>query len=117
MSAVSDGTFIADLLSLFNRKVTIEPRTSQSISGAPVYGAGVVYSARIMMKDVGVRTAQGTTIVGRGKVYLPLAATALSVMDRITLPSDIPGNVYPPILSVSVTDDEIGGCYTTIVIG
>ena len=108
--------FIDALIDLFDRTVTIEPYASQTIAGKPSYGTAVSYVARIMMKDVGVRTLEGTVVVGRGKVYLP-AVVAVSTRDRITIPSDFVGDVNPPILSVSTVDDEFGGSYTVLVIG
>ena len=108
--------FIDALYDLFERTVTLEPYASSTIAGKPSYGAPVTYKARIMMKDVGVRTLEGTVVVGRGKVYLPQVVAA-TVRDRLTIPVDIPGGTNPPILSVSVTDDEYGGSYTTLVIG
>lgn len=113
---MGDASFIQDLYSLFERTITIEPFSSQTIAGKPSYGAAVTYAARIIMKDVGVRTMEGTIIVGRGTVYLPGVYT-VTVRDRLTMPGGIPGPVQPPILSVSVTDDEFSGSYTTLVIG
>ena len=108
--------FLDALYDLFDRTVTLESYASSTIAGKPSYSAPVSYKARIMMKDVGVRTLEGTIVVGRGKVYLPQVVAA-SVRDRLTIPVDIPGGSTPPILSVSVTDDEFGGSFTTLVIG
>ena len=108
--------FIGALYDLFERTVTLESYASSTIAGKPSYSAGVTYPARIMMKDVGVRLTNGTVVVGRGKIYLPQVVAA-TVRDRITVPVDLPGDVNPPILSVSTVDDEFGGCYTVLVIG
>jgi len=108
--------FIDALYDLFDRTVTLEAYASQTIAGKPSYSAAVSYKARIMMKDVGVRLANGTVVVGRGKIYLSEVVSA-SVRDRLTVPVDLPGDVNPPILSVSTVDDETGGCYTVLVIG
>jgi hypothetical protein len=110
------SNFINDLLDLFDRTVTIAPYASQTIAGKPSYGTAVSYKARIMMKDVGVRTLEGTMVIGRGKIYLPQVVAA-TVRDRLTVPVDLPGDANPPILSVSTVDDEFGGSYTVLVIG
>jgi hypothetical protein len=109
-------SFMGDLADMFPRTVSIEPYVSRTIAGLPSYGPAVSYPARIQMKDVGVRTLKGTVIIGRGTVYLPQIVT-VTVLDRLTVPSGIPGPVQPPILSVSVNDDEDGGVYTSLVIG
>jgi hypothetical protein len=111
------NSFIADLYDLFERTVTIEPFVSQTAAGLPSFGAPVSYPARILMKAVGVRTIEGTIIVGRGTIYLPVADVVITTRDRITLPSDMPSPRTPPILSVSEVDDEFGGCYTVLIIG
>lgn len=108
--------FIDALYDLFDRSVTIETVASQTIAGKPTYNAPVTYKARIMMKDVGVRTTNGTVLVGRGKIYLPQVVD-IDARDRVTLPVTIAGSPTPPILSVSNVDDEFGGCYTVLVFG
>lgn len=113
---MSDTSFMYDLADLFNRTVTIAPYASQTTAGKPSYGSAVSYSARVVMKDVGVRTLEGTTIIGKGTVYLP-GVYVVTTRDKLTLPSGVLSPSTPPILSVSVTDDEMGGSYTTMVIG
>lgn len=109
-------SFMGDLADMFPRTVLIAPYASRTIAGLPSYGTAVSYPARIQMKDVGVRTAEGTVIIGRGTIFFPQVIT-VSVLDRLTLPSGIPGPSQPPILSVTVNDDEMGGTYTALVIG
>lgn len=109
-------SILPDLVDLFERTVTISTVASRSSSGKPTYGAPVTYPARVLMGDVAVRTPTGTVIIGKGKVYIP-AVVDVAVTDRITLPVTVASPATPPILSVTVTDDEYGGCYTTIIIG
>jgi hypothetical protein len=113
---MSDTSFMYDLADLFDRTVTIEPFALQTAAGKPTYGAAVTYAARVIMKDVGVRTVEGTTIIGKGTIYLP-GVYVVTTRDRLTLPAGILSPSQPPILSVSVSDDEMAGSYTTLVIG
>lgn len=113
---MSTTSFVQDLYDLFERTVTIEPFVSQTATGKPTYGTGVSYPARIILKDVGIRMLDGTVIIGKGRVYLPGVYT-VTTRDRVTLPAGILSPSQPPILSVSVSDDETAGCFTTLVIG
>lgn len=108
--------FLDDLGDMFPRHVGFSVFVSQDIAGKPTYGAGSTYHARIEMKDVGVRTKDGTVIAGRGIIYFPQIVNA-TVRDRVTVPFGIPGPTNPPILSVTVNDDEDGGSYTALVFG
>lgn len=130
---MSDATFLADLRELFDRTVLVEVYKDQTIAGKPNYEypfdilafqvdafqddvPATSYPARIVMKNVGVRSPNGTIIVGRGTIYFPQIVD-IQIRDRITLPAGYPGPTQPPILSISTVDDELAGSYTAVVIG
>jgi hypothetical protein len=110
--------FTDDLLDLFTREITINPWVSYDSGGVPSYGAAETHPVRVEMKDVGVRTVEGTTIIGRGRLWIPYT-TSITIKDKLTLPAGLlcGGSANPPMLSVSTVDDETGGSYTAIILG
>lgn len=117
------GIFIGDLEDFFDKTVTIEPFVSRDQYGKPNsgtsgYGPPVQYPANIpvALRQMAVRTKDGTSVFGRGPIYLPVAPMTITVNDRITLPAGY-SPAQPPILQVSPFGDEEGNLATQIVVG
>jgi hypothetical protein len=109
-------TATAPVADLFDRSVTVEAPVALDAYGKPVsYATAQTYAARLVMKNVAVRTANGIQVVGRGTVYLD-TTDAIDPLSRITLPADFPPT-QPPILSVSGVDDDSAASYTRVVVG
>jgi hypothetical protein len=109
-------SFMNEFTDMMPRLVGITPFVSQTIAGLPAYGTRTDYPARIEMRDIQIRLADGTVIAGRGKIIF-LQTISIHPRDLITVPAGIPGPVNPTILNVSENDDELGGCYTALVFG
>jgi hypothetical protein len=88
------------LLSMCRDTVTIEPWSDVDSYGAPTYGTGVAYPARIVGHRKIVRDATGQEVVSSAKVIVAADVT-VDMRSRITL-SQVPGGCtsQPRILSV-----------------
>jgi hypothetical protein len=88
------------LLSMCRDTVTIEPWSSVDSYGAPTYGTGVEYPARIVGHNKIVRDATGQEVVSSAKIIVASDVT-VDMRSRVTL-SRVPGGgtSQPRILSV-----------------
>lgn len=102
-------------LGLMPDLVTVEPRSSVDAQGKPTFGAAVTYRARIQMRGVRLRDAQGREITGRGIVYLA-TTTQISRNARVTLPSGYDPQV-PVILEVRPVNDDKGLHHCVLILG
>lgn len=98
-----------DLLALMPHSVTIAHKTGQDQYGAPTWGAGTAWQARVEGKVTLVRDAQGLQAVSRSQVYLSGVA-GTGIRDKVTLPN----GTSPPILSVATVPDETGDSFEVI---
>ena len=106
---------IADWVDLMPSSVVVAPRTGVDAAGKPTFGAGVSYKARIEMRNVRSRDAQGREIVGRGIVFLA-TTTIPGSNSKITLPAGY-DPLVPVLLEVRPVPDEFGTHHIEIVIG
>lgn len=94
---------VDDLADLFTDTATWEPLTGRDDFGAPTYGAGTLFSARLVRKHKLVRDAQGDEVVATATLWIK-GAPAVDPDDRIIL-SD---GSTPHILAVD-RYQEFGG--------
>lgn len=92
--------------------VTIEPFVSMDEYSKPTYGDAEIYRARITGKLQKIVAHTGEDKVSKVRIYL-VGTPAISVFDRITLPSGWTPT-QPPILAVGMIPDETGMVYVTI---
>jgi subtilisin family serine protease len=88
------------LLAMCRDTVKIEPWSSVNSYGAPTYGTGTSYAARIVGHRKIVRDATGQEVVSSAKITVAADVT-VDMRSRITL-SAVPGGctATPKILSV-----------------
>ena len=92
--------------------ITIEPYTGADGYGAPQFGAGVSYRARIEWGPKNVMNAQGQEVVSSARIYVS-CKTAFDSRSRVTLPAGR-GPVNPPILLVKPATGMRGIHHTVI---
>lgn len=74
-----------DISGWLSQSVTVLPRTGQSSTGAPTYGAPVVMPARVQPAQGLVRDRNGEEVVSSQVVYV---ASSIGPLDGIYLPGD-----------------------------
>lgn len=97
----------AELLDFCRQRITIEPYIESDRFGAPVYGLGDEYPARVVGEVKMVRATTGEEKVSSTKVTIPGPPHGPGSIDprsRITLPD----GSTPPILAVGTHPDEEG---------
>jgi hypothetical protein len=103
---------ISDWADMMPHTVTHAPLASRDAYGAPTYGAGVDYTARVLYKNQRVRAADGAEVVARGSVWF-VGTPTVSPEDKITLPDA----TTPPLLSVEQYADADGAHHTKVYFG
>lgn len=78
--------------------VTIEPYTGSDGYGAPQFGSGVSYKARIEWGPKDVKNPAGEEVVSNARIFIA-TANAIDTRSKITLPVGR-GPVNPPIIMV-----------------
>lgn len=101
---------VSDFTDLMTASVTHIPLASLDSYGAPTYGAGTVYSARVVYKTVKVKDSQGEEIDADGVVWL-LGNPDVKADDQIQLPD----SSTPVVITVERPQDEIGLVHHTKV--
>jgi len=92
---------------MLGQEVVIEPYTGSDSFGAPVYGPGASYPARVVGEVKMVRSPTGEEVVSSTKVTIPGPPDGPEAVDprsRITLPD----GSTPPILAAPSYPDEYG---------
>ena len=106
---------VADFADMMPASVSISPRTDVDGAGKPTFGTAVSYKARIEMRNVRSRDAQGREIVGRGIVFLA-TTTIPGSNSKITLPAGY-DPLVPVLLEVRPVPDEYGTHHVELIIG
>lgn len=101
--------FVDDLSDLMTDVAIWYPLTGRDDFGAPTYGDGTEYAARLVRRHKLVRDAEGDEIVSTAQLWLQ-GAPAISPDDRVTL-SD---GTSPPIAAVERYQDETGASHTKV---
>lgn len=97
---------------MMSSKVSVQPRTGQSGSGAPTYGDAVTYDAHLSRKRRLVRTLQGEEVVSSQAAYL-CTNVDIQPTARVTLSTGDVGStedyaLHPPLVSVERRFDQTG---------
>lgn len=102
-------TIAGDMAELCPHTVTHAPLASRDGFGAPTYGAGTAYAARLVRKQRVVRTPSGDEVVATGELWIAGTPT-VGADDRITLPDA----TTPDILAVETYPDEAGTAFVKV---
>ena len=106
---------ISDWADMMPATVQVAARTSIDGGGKPTYGTDVDYGARVEMRSIRFRDAQGREITGRGIVYLA-TTTVFATTARMTLPASYSPRV-PVLLEVRPVEDEVGIHHVEAILG
>ena len=103
---------IADFTDLMADEITHKALSSRDAYGAPTYGTGTAYTARVVFKPTWIRADDGTQVVARGVVWIA-GTPNIDPQDQITLPD----GTTPPILAVMRIPDENGMHHIRVAFG
>ena len=98
-----------DLRDMFPSTAAWAPLTGRAESGAPTYGAGTSFAARLVRRHKLVRDTQGDQVVSTAHVWL-LGSPAVAPDDRVQLAD----GTAPPIVAVERFEDEAGASHTKV---
>lgn len=98
-----------DLRDLLASSVTWYPLASRDAYGAPTYGTGTEYAARVVRKHRLVRDGTGDEVVSTARAWLA-GTPAIAPDDRVVLEDA----TAPPIVAVERYDDEAGASHTVV---
>jgi len=106
--------FSTEFLEMMNSTITVSTRTGADNYGAPTFGTGASYRARIVEKPGFVRGPGEETIAYTHTIWArSTGSTGITASDRVALPG---GAIYP-VLSVERIPDEDGPHHVKILLG
>lgn len=94
--------------------VTIKPFTGNDGYGAPQFGAGTSYRARIEWGPKNVMNAQGQEVVSNARIFIATTA-AIDSRSQVTMPAGR-GPANPPIIMVKPASGARGVHHTVLYV-